>query len=68
MRDADVCGNPTFAGPDLFTYADLINGGYLNTNGSAAEGIHYTFDECSKTVSCLLIIFTSLLTRLALCL
>ena len=46
----DVCGNPTVTG-GVFNFWGLIDGGFLNANGTAAEGIVYTYDNCSQTVS-----------------
>ena len=50
----DVCGNPNTVG-GVFDFWGLINGGFLRTNGSVANGIDYTFDNCSKTVRVLCI-------------
>jgi chitinase len=46
----DVCGNPNVVG-GIFDFWGLIDGGFLNKDGTAASGIDYTFDSCSKTVS-----------------
>lgn len=46
----DECGNATPVG-GIFNFWGLIQGGFLNTNGTAATGIDYTFDNCSQTVS-----------------
>ncbi|KAJ7717919.1 glycoside hydrolase family 18 protein, partial [Mycena maculata] len=44
----DQCGNPgTVSG--VFTFADLVSAGFLDSDGSAGSGIHYTIEECSKT-------------------
>jgi chitinase len=45
----DVCGNPTTVG-GVFDFWGLIDGGFLTKNGTAANGIYYTFDNCSETV------------------
>jgi chitinase len=45
----DVCGNATTVG-GVFDFWGLISGGFLTKNGTVANGIDYTFDNCSKTV------------------
>ena len=51
----DVCGNPNVVGNgDSFNFWGLIDGGFLTTNGTAASGIDYIFDNCSQTVRALL--------------
>ncbi|KAH8997040.1 chitinase [Lactarius hatsudake] len=44
----DVCGNPKVTG-GIFDFWGLIDGGFLTTNGTAASGVDYTFDNCSQT-------------------
>ncbi|CAE6472313.1 hypothetical protein ACGC1H_004112 [Rhizoctonia solani] len=46
----DVCGNPQ-AADGSYTFWGLIEGGFLNENGTAntAQGIVYKYDECSQT-------------------
>ncbi|KAJ6623753.1 glycoside hydrolase family 18 protein [Mycena sp. CBHHK59/15] len=44
----DPCGNRNGIS-GLFTFAGLISSGFLNSTGSAAEGIDYRFDSCSQT-------------------
>ncbi|EUC54057.1 glycoside hydrolase family 18 protein [Rhizoctonia solani AG-3 Rhs1AP] len=46
----DVCGNPQVEGGS-YTFWGLIEGGFLNENGTAntAEGITYKYGECSQT-------------------
>jgi chitinase len=44
----DVCGNPNGIS-GIFYFEGLIAAGYLSSNGSAAAGMDYRFDECSKT-------------------
>jgi len=44
----DECGNPNVVG-GIFDFWGLINGGFLTSNGTAASGIDYTFDNCSQT-------------------
>ena len=45
----DVCGN--FEGQGgLWDFWGLIDGGFLTSNGSVADGILSRFDDCSKTV------------------
>jgi len=45
----DVCG--VMQGPGgVYTYWGLMEEGFLNKDGSPAEGIVYRFDECSQTV------------------
>jgi chitinase len=45
----DPCGDPNGVS-GIFTFAGLISGGFLNSNGTAATGIDYVFDSCSQTV------------------
>ena len=45
----DACGNPNVVGGN-FDFWGLIDGGFLATNGTAASGIDYIFDNCSQTV------------------
>jgi len=45
----DQCGNPNAVG-GVFDYWGLIDGGFLNTDGTVAQGIEFTFDNCSQTV------------------
>jgi len=49
----DVCGNQNAVGGN-FDFWGLIDGGFLTTNGAAASGIDYIFDNCSQTVRALL--------------
>ncbi|KAH9057749.1 chitinase [Lactarius vividus] len=44
----DECGNPKVTG-GVFNFWGLIDGGFLTTNGTAASGIDYIFDNCSQT-------------------
>jgi chitinase len=45
----DACGN--YAPPGgTFRFWGLVDGGFLNTNGTTAEGIYYRYDSCSATV------------------
>ncbi|KAI9458902.1 chitinase [Lactarius psammicola] len=44
----DVCGIPNVVG-GLFTFWSLNEAGFLNNDGSVADGIDYTFDSCSKS-------------------
>ncbi|KAJ7931214.1 glycoside hydrolase family 18 protein [Mycena leptocephala] len=44
----DPCGDPNGVS-GIFTFAGLISGGFLNSNGTAATGIDYVFDSCSQT-------------------
>ncbi|KZT71670.1 glycoside hydrolase family 18 protein [Daedalea quercina L-15889] len=47
-NSTDVCGNTS--GPSgVFDFWGLIEGGFLNANGSVANGINYIFDGCSQT-------------------
>ncbi|KAF9564757.1 glycoside hydrolase family 18 protein, partial [Agrocybe pediades] len=44
----DVCG--VLQGPGgVYTYWGLMDEGFLNQDGSPAEGIEYRFDNCSQT-------------------
>jgi chitinase len=45
----DECGNPNVVG-GVFNFWGLVYGGFLTTNGNAASGIDYVFDNCSETV------------------
>ena len=45
----DQCGNPNVVG-GVYDFWGLIDGGFLTNNGTAANGIDYTFDNCSQTV------------------
>ncbi|KAH9932466.1 chitinase [Fomitopsis serialis] len=46
--NTDVCG--VVSGPSgVMDFWGLIEGGYLNPNGSVADGINYIFDGCSQT-------------------
>jgi chitinase len=45
----DACGNCSASG-GTFTLWGLIDGGFLDTNGTTAEGIYYRYDSCSETV------------------
>jgi chitinase len=47
-KELDVCGNANGVS-GVFYFEGLITAGYLSSNGSAAAGIDYRFDECSKT-------------------
>ncbi|KAF8645648.1 hypothetical protein AX16_007668 [Volvariella volvacea WC 439] len=44
----DQCGNPVPVG-GIFNFWGLIEGGFLNADGTAASGIDYRFDNCSQT-------------------
>jgi chitinase len=45
----DICG--VMQGPGgVFTYWGLMEQGFLNRDGSVADGIKYQFDNCSQTV------------------
>ncbi|KAJ6491331.1 glycoside hydrolase family 18 protein [Mycena vitilis] len=45
----DACGNPTGGPSGIFTFEGLIADGFLNSDGTAATGINYLSDPCSKT-------------------
>jgi chitinase len=45
----DVCGNPNVVG-GVFDFWGLIDGGFLTAQGTVANGIDYTLDNCSVTV------------------
>jgi chitinase len=45
----DQCGNPVPTS-GIFNFWGLVNGGFLDSNGRAASGVDYTFDNCSQTV------------------
>ncbi|KAG1725422.1 glycoside hydrolase family 18 protein [Suillus paluster] len=45
---ADSCG--IYHGPGgSFNFRGLIDGGFLNSKGTTAQGIYYRFDSCSQT-------------------
>ncbi|TCD64825.1 hypothetical protein EIP91_003572 [Steccherinum ochraceum] len=44
----DICGNQVAAGGN-FDFWGLIDGGFLNANGTVADGVFYRYDECSQT-------------------
>ncbi|EAU81455.1 endochitinase [Coprinopsis cinerea okayama7 len=44
----DKCGRPEFPA-GLFTFNGLIAGGLLGTDGEAAPGVVYGFDNCTET-------------------
>ncbi|KZP14641.1 glycoside hydrolase family 18 protein [Athelia psychrophila] len=44
----DQCGNPVAAG-GIFDFWGLVDGGFLNANGTSAPGIDYLYDNCSQT-------------------
>ncbi|KAG2154451.1 glycoside hydrolase family 18 protein [Suillus bovinus] len=44
----DSCGIHQGSG-GTFDFWGLIDGGFLNSKGTTAEGIYYRFDSCSKT-------------------
>lgn len=47
---SDMCGVLAAAGPSgIFDFWGLVEGGFLTSNGTAASGIDYRFDECSQT-------------------
>jgi chitinase len=45
----DQCGNPNVVG-GIFHLWGLIDAGFLQCDGTVANGIQYTFDNCSRTV------------------
>ena len=49
-----ICGNSNVGYSGVFDFWGLIDGGFLTTNGTAASGIDYIFDNCSQTVRALL--------------
>jgi len=51
----DSCGNAQSAG-DSVNFWGLIDLGYLNANGSLKQGIFFRYDNCSQTVSFLLML------------
>jgi chitinase len=46
----DQCGNPNVVG-GLLEFWGMIDDDLLTKNGTAADDIDYTFDQCSQTVS-----------------
>ena len=60
----DVCGNPNVVG-GIFHFWGLINAGFLTKDGTVANGIDYTFDNCSQTVRALQFSLIKCLTFLA---
>lgn len=49
----DVCGNPQGPGGDT-DFWGLIKGGWLTEEGVVADGIAYAYDQCDRTVSCII--------------
>ncbi|EMD39774.1 glycoside hydrolase family 18 protein [Gelatoporia subvermispora B] len=48
LTNVDQCG--AVSGPSgVFDFFGLIDGGFLNPDGSVASGIDYRFDSCSQT-------------------
>lgn len=46
----DVCGN--YVGPSgVYAFRGLIDSGYLDSNGTAKDGVAFKYDTCSQTVS-----------------
>ncbi|KAF8999063.1 glycoside hydrolase [Cyathus striatus] len=45
----DQCGNPAGGPSGVFNFWGLIEGGFLNADGTPAQGIDYRFDNCSQT-------------------
>jgi chitinase len=46
----EECGQP--AAKDVqYTFAELVKDGFLNSKGTAADGIQSVYDQCSQTVS-----------------
>lgn len=45
----DQCGNATGVG-GIFDFWGLVDGGFLNSDGTVASGIDYHYDNCSQTV------------------
>ena len=46
----DQCGAPERT-VDVIAFSDMITQGFLNTDGTPANGIYYLYDSCSQTVS-----------------
>ncbi|KIY71383.1 glycoside hydrolase family 18 protein [Cylindrobasidium torrendii FP15055 ss-10] len=44
----DVCGTTTETS-GVFNFWGLIEEGYLTENGTVADGVQYTYDECTQT-------------------
>lgn len=49
MGGMDQCGTPVGLS-GVFNFQAMIEGGYLNPDGTAAFGTEYHFDTCSQTV------------------
>lgn len=49
IAGVDQCGNMTAAG-GIFDFWGLVEGGFLNGDGTTANGIQYRYDNCSQTV------------------
>ena len=45
----DLCGNPVPSGGGT-DFSQMITAGFLNSDGEAAPGITYSYDNCSQTV------------------
>lgn len=52
----DQCGNPGGIS-GTFNFNSLITDGYLTSNGTAAPGMSYRFDNCSQTVRLFCVFF-----------
>jgi len=46
--DTDVCGNATVTG-GVFDFWGLVEAGFLQCDGTVAQGIEYRLDSCSQT-------------------
>lgn len=48
----DACGNPTAGGPSgIYNFRGMIEKGLLDEEGNPVEGMGFSFDKCSQTVS-----------------
>ncbi|KAG0707044.1 glycoside hydrolase family 18 protein [Suillus ampliporus] len=48
VGSVDACGNYQGSG-GAFDFWGLVDGGFLNSEGTTAQGIYYRFDSCSQT-------------------
>ncbi|KAF9444016.1 glycoside hydrolase family 18 protein [Macrolepiota fuliginosa MF-IS2] len=47
----DICGNPVTGGggTDVYDFSQMVTAGFLSSDGTAASGINYVYDNCSQT-------------------
>lgn len=50
LASKDECGVTNGPG-GVFDYSDMVQKGFIDSKGNAANGFLHQFDECSQTVS-----------------